>query len=136
MSSSRPTGQSRLQQTTLQYPDNIGQEVAAGQHYMHIQSYDSINSLKKRSKVKSSIALYIPTGGLTTQIQQTYEEIEGGSLFATQGEDIVTNFIEAYKGAGSETERSAATSKAVTSAMAAAAGVGISRFSGVPRSCI
>ena len=69
----------------LQYPDTLGQEVAAGQHYMLLTSYESINSLKKSGDIKSSIALYIPAGGLTTTIGQTYEEIQGGELYAQSG---------------------------------------------------
>ena len=59
-----------------QYPDTLGQEVAAGQHYKMFTSYESINSLKRSPDIKSSIALYIPAGGLTTTIGQTYEEIQ------------------------------------------------------------
>ena len=128
MSSSRPTGESRLKKSTYQYPDNIGQEVAAGQHYMHIQSYDSINSLRKRPTAKSSIALYIPSGGLTSTIAQTYEEIEGGSLFATQGGNIVDTFLKAASGKGTDEQKREAQSAAVGSALQAAAGIGISRF--------
>ena len=69
----------------LQYPDTLGQEVAAGQHYMLLTSYESINSLRRSPSIKSSIALYIPAGGLTTTIGQTYEEIQGGELYAQSG---------------------------------------------------
>ena len=86
--SNRP-GASNTQQlgstTNLQYPDTLGQEVAAGQHYMLLTSWESINSLKRSSSIKSSIALYIPAGGLTTTIGQTYEEIQGGELYAQSG---------------------------------------------------
>ena len=68
-----------------QYPDTLGQEVAAGQHYMLLTSYESINSLRRSPSIKSSIALYIPAGGLTTTIGQTYEEIQGGELYAQSG---------------------------------------------------
>ena len=66
-----------LSTSNLQYPDTIGQKVAAGQHYMLLESFVSINSLNKAQKAKSSIALYIPAGGLTTTTAQAYEEIDG-----------------------------------------------------------
>ena len=96
-SSQRPGTSTRspLRTANYQYPDTLGQKVAAGQHYMILTSYESINSMNKRPNAKSSIALYIPAGGLTTTISQTYEEIEGGALFAQSGAAAVAEFDKA-----------------------------------------
>ena len=41
----------------LQYPDTLGQEVAAGQHYMLLTSYESTSAVAASTKLKTSIAL-------------------------------------------------------------------------------
>ena len=81
-----------LTSVNLQYPDTLGQKVGAGQHYMLLESYESKNSLSKQGGVKSSIALYIPAGGLTTTTSQAYEEIDGGALFAQSGEQALDKY--------------------------------------------
>ena len=93
-SSQRPGASSAnsLSSVHFQYPDTLGQGVAAGQHYMLLESYESKNSLKQRGGVKSSIALYIPAGGLSTTTAQSYEEIDGGALFAQSGEMAIDKF--------------------------------------------
>ena len=90
-SSQRPgaSSSSPLVTDNLQYPDTLGQKVAAGQHYMLLTSYESMNSMNHRSTPKSSIALYIPAGGLNSTIGQTYEEIQGGELFAQTGKSAI-----------------------------------------------
>lgn len=106
----------------LQYPDTLGQEVAAGQHYMMFTSYESINSLRRSPDIKSSIALYIPAGGLTTTIGQTYEEIQGGELFAQSGARAVAAF-------GSDE----AGGKAEAAVITAAGGLGSRLITGLKR---
>lgn len=106
----------------FQYPDTLGQEVAAGQHYMMFTSYESINSLKRRPSIMSSIALYIPAGGLTTTIGQTYEEIQGGELFAQSG----LKAVEAF-------ESDVAGSKAEAAVITAAGGLGSRFLTGLKR---
>ena len=64
----------------LSYPATLGQEVAQGQHYMLIDSYESRTAadFEATGKRLSSIALYIPPGALTTTISQSYEGLKGG----------------------------------------------------------
>ena len=117
-SSQRPgaSNTDSLSISNLQYPDTIGQTVAAGQHYMLLESFVSINSLNKAQKAKSSIALYIPAGGLSTTTAQAYEEIDGGHLFAQTGVQTIQDF-ETMKEAGTMT------GEAVRGAIMTAAGV-------------
>jgi len=119
-SSQRPGAStaSPLKTDNMQYPDTLGQKIAAGQHYMLLTSYESINSMTKRPTTKSSIALYIPAGGLTTTIGQTYEEIEGGALFAQSGAEAIKQF-EAR-----DQEEGSIAGAALTTAM----GMGTARF--------
>ena len=104
-SSQRPGASTTNSLTTdnLQYPDTIGQKVAAGQHYMLLESYESKNSLNRvggsDATAKSSIALYIPAGGLTTTTAQSYEEIDGGALFAQSGSAAIDKFATGEIGA-------------------------------------
>jgi len=65
------------------FPPSLGQEVAGGQHYMIIDSYESKSSVAHdASKHLSSIGLYIPAGSLSTGYDGNYEGKEGGSLTA------------------------------------------------------
>ena len=70
---------------TFNYPLTLGNEVAAGQHYMLINSYESINSVQGSTQMISSIALYIPPDSLTTTIAQSYGDIEMGALIGAAG---------------------------------------------------
>ena len=64
----------------ITYPQSLGTEVAQGQHYMLIDSYESLNAADFEGSGKriSSIALYIPPAALTTTIAQSYEGLKGG----------------------------------------------------------
>ena len=63
----------------MNYPANIGNDVAAGEHYMMINSYESLNAVNTGATMKSSIALYIPPQSMTTTIAQNYAPLEGGA---------------------------------------------------------
>ena len=71
------------------FPPNLGSEVAAGQHYMMIDSYKSTNATASGGLGDhlSSISLYIPAGSLKTSFTGNYEAKEGAALkaAATQG---------------------------------------------------
>ena len=64
----------------LSYPATLGKDVAQGQHYMLIDSYESKNAadFEGSGTRKSSIALYIPPNALSTTIAQSYEGLKGG----------------------------------------------------------
>jgi len=68
----------------ISYPQSLGKEVAQGQHYMLIDSYESKTAVDKEGNGtrKSSIALYIPPGALTTTYGQNYEQMKGGATLA------------------------------------------------------
>jgi len=73
------------------FPPSLGQNVAAGQHYMIIDSYESKSSVAHdASKHLSSIGLYIPAGSLSTGYDGNYEGKEGGSLKAELGSGILS----------------------------------------------
>jgi hypothetical protein len=67
------------------FPPSLGSEVAAGQHYMMIDSYESTNAISRGKTKLSSIGLYIPTGSLKTSFSGNYEGKEGASLKAAGG---------------------------------------------------
>ena len=69
----------------LEYPAGLGSEVAAGQHYMMIDSYESQNALESVGTKRSSIALYIPPNALKTTIGANYEGLAGGVVMAKTG---------------------------------------------------
>ena len=66
------------------FPPNLGSEVAAGQHYMMIDSYKSRNATAAGGigDHLSSISLYIPAGSLKTSFTGNYEPKEGAALKA------------------------------------------------------
>jgi len=74
-------------QFNANFPHNLGSEVAAGQHYMMIDSYESKNATASGGlgTKLSSIGLYIPTGSLKTSFTGNYEGKEGASLKAAGG---------------------------------------------------
>jgi len=72
----------------LEYPIGLGAEVASGQHWMMIDSYESKNALEVEGTKKSSIALYIPPNALKTTIGANFEGLAGGVAFALGTKDI------------------------------------------------
>ena len=69
----------------LEYPIGLGSEVANGQHYMMIDSYESRTALETEGSIKSSIALYIPPNALKTTIAANFEGLVGGVGMAKTG---------------------------------------------------
>lgn len=63
----------------ITYPQSLGKEVAQGQHYMLIDSYESKSAVDKHGTRLSSIALYIPPNSLQTTYAQNYEQMKGGA---------------------------------------------------------
>jgi len=80
------------------FPPTLGSEVAAGQHYMMIDSYESDNATASGALGAhlSSIGLYIPTGSLKTSFTGNYEGKEGAALKAATG-DTGRNAFESLK---------------------------------------
>ena len=72
----------------LEYPASLGEDVAGGQHYMLIDSYESKNALEVEGTRKSSIALYIPPNALKTTIGANFEGLAGGVAFAVGTKDV------------------------------------------------
>ena len=68
--------------TTLDYPASLGDQATAGQHYVLIDSYKSLNAITKNDKRISSIALYIPPNSLKFTHNATYNNDAGGALKA------------------------------------------------------
>lgn len=68
--------------TTLDYPASLGDQATAGQHYVLIDSYKSLNAITKNDKRISSIALYIPPNSLKFTHNATYNNDPGGALKA------------------------------------------------------
>ena len=64
------------------YPKSLGNEAKQGHHYVLFNSYESKNAVDKKGLMKSSIALYIPTGALTITTGQTYQDVAGGATMA------------------------------------------------------
>ena len=64
------------------YPDSIGNDVKQGQHYILFSSYESTSAVAASTKLKTSIALYIPPNSLSTTINQNYQDLEGGATRA------------------------------------------------------
>jgi len=79
----RLTSQNNVQ--NLEYPPGLGKEVAGGQHYMMIDSYESRTALETVGSRKSSIALYIPPNALKTTIGANFEGLVGGVTMAKTG---------------------------------------------------
>ena len=79
--------------TVLDYPLNIGNQVANGEHYMMIDSYESVNALVSRPNKKSSIALYIPPNSLKTAFGASYEGLDSGATKAK----IKSAFVKSLK---------------------------------------
>ena len=71
----------------LSYPASLGKDVAQGQHYLLIDSYESSSAVDREGQGKrmSSIALYIPPSSMSTTIAQNYEQLKGGARLAAMG---------------------------------------------------
>jgi len=81
------------------FPPSLGQEVAGGQHYMIIDSYESKNAVAfDNTKKLSSIGLYIPADSLSTGYGGNYEGKEGGSLKAELGSGILSSLSGGSRG--------------------------------------
>ena len=111
------SGAQRAKTFYADYPSTLGQEVAGGQHYMMIESYESTNAVQfDATKKLSSIGLYIPAGSLTTSFTGNYEGSSGASqkaLLMQKGTDTLDaakkaidtgtgmkGFIDSMKAAG------------------------------------
>ena len=81
------------------YPDSIGNDVKQGQHYILFSSYESTSAISANTKLKTSIALYIPPNSLSTTINQNYQDLEGGATRALLGgtTDGGTDVVSAVK---------------------------------------
>jgi hypothetical protein len=64
------------------YPPSLGNEVSQGQHYMMINSYESLNAITSGATLISSVGLYIPAGSLKTSFKGDYTPKEGGATTA------------------------------------------------------
>ena len=64
------------------YPPSLGNEVSQGQHYMMINSYESLNAITSGATLISSVGLYIPAGSLKTSFKGDYTSKEGGATTA------------------------------------------------------
>ena len=69
----------------FKFPSTLYSEVAAGQHYMLIDSYESRNAISS-GNIISSIALYIPPNSLQTTYGANYEGMNSGALAGAAGE--------------------------------------------------
>ncbi len=69
---------------TYKFPSTLYSEVAAGQHYMLIDSYESHNAITSGTNI-SSIALYIPPNSLQTTYGANYEGLNSGALAGAVG---------------------------------------------------
>jgi len=93
------------------FPPSLGNSVQAGQHYMLINSYESVNAITTGEKLLSSIGLYIPAGSLTTSYTGNYEPKEGGATAATKsgaifnagGDDLTDRLLSFAASVGSST---------------------------------
>ena len=115
------------------FPPSLGSEVAAGQHYMIIDSYESKNAVAfDKTKKLSSIGLYIPAGSLTTSFTGNYEGKEGASQKAQLGSlttgaigkamnaSSIDGFISAMKSGGTPAGNSPESSISAKAQQAAA----------------
>ncbi len=72
----------------LNYPASIGNQAAQGEHYMMLDSYESMNALHSGETKKSSIALYIPPNAVKTGFSANYDGMDGGALKAASGKGV------------------------------------------------
>ena len=83
----------------FKFPSTLYSEVAAGQHYMLIDSYESRNAITSSGSPISSIALYIPPNSLQTTYGANYEGMNSGAIVGVAGEKARQAF-EAEGGSG------------------------------------
>ena len=67
------------------FPPSLGTAAAAGEHYMLIDSYESLNAVSTGETKLSSIGLYIPAGSLNTTHTGNYEGKDGAASAAKTG---------------------------------------------------
>ena len=90
------------------FPLGIGSNVASGQPYMLLTSYESKNAIESVGQgghasganpgiAKSSIALYIPPNALKTQFAATYEESAGAATKAGMGSALGRMNLNAFR---------------------------------------
>ena len=90
------------------FPLGIGSNVASGQPYMIITSYESKNAIESVGQgghasganpgiAKSSIALYIPPNALKTAFTATYEESAGAATKAGMGSALGRMNLNAFR---------------------------------------
>ena len=82
----------------MSYPKSLGNEAKQGHHYVLFNSYESKNAVEKKGLMKSSIALYIPTGALTITTGQTYSDVQGGATMARTATGIASTDITNFSG--------------------------------------
>ena len=82
----------------MSYPKSLGNEAKQGHHYVLFNSYESKNAVDKKGLMKSSIALYIPTGALTITTGQTYSDVQGGATMARTATGIASTDITNFSG--------------------------------------
>ena len=88
----------------LTFPPGLGSKVAAGQHYLMIDSYKSLNAINTGDKKESSIALYIPPNSMKTGFSAEYSGQEGAALKAaafTGAKGAASAGANAFLGQGS-----------------------------------
>ena len=100
-------------QDPLSYPIGLGAQVASGQPYMLLTSYESKNAIESTGQsgfsnqgsnkdynpgiAKSSIALYIPPNALRTAFGATYEESPGAAMKAGMGSALDNMNLNAFR---------------------------------------
>ena len=93
-------------QDPLSFPIGLGAQVASGQPYMLLTSYESKNAIEStgqrnaktpRGIEKSSIALYIPPNALRTAFGATYEESPGAAMKAGMGSALDNMNLNAFR---------------------------------------
>jgi hypothetical protein len=70
------------------FPPSLGTAAAAGEHYMLIDSYESLNAVSTGETKLSSIGLYIPAGSLNTTHTGNYEGKDGAATAANIGRGL------------------------------------------------
>jgi hypothetical protein len=93
------------------FPPSLGNSVQAGQHYMLINSYESVNAITTGEKLLSSIGLYIPAGSLTTSYTGNYEGKDGAAtaaekssaIFNSGNKDLMGRVLDFASSVGSST---------------------------------
>ena len=114
--------QSQENVKNLEYPIGLGAKTATGQHWMMINSYESINALESGTKILSSIALYIPPNALKTTIAANFEGLAGGVISAQMGGEKDINILGT---AGDLAQKLFAKAEVSKNFMAAGAGLAV-----------